>query len=68
VSEEKLAEIAPYFATETYQPGRDLVRQNEPGDKFYIIARARWRSGGRGAFRPGHAHGVLQEGILWKSL
>jgi ATP-binding cassette subfamily B protein len=47
LSEEKLAEIAPYFATETYQPGRDLVRQNEPGDKFYIIARGKvevWRA------------------------
>jgi ATP-binding cassette subfamily B protein len=47
LSEEKLAEIAPYFATETYPPGRDLVRQNEPGDKFYIIARGKvevWRA------------------------
>ncbi len=36
-----LTELAPYFATETFQPGRDIVRQNDPGDKFYIIARGK---------------------------
>ena len=47
LSDEKLSEIAPYFATETFQPGREVVRQNDPGDKFYIIARGKmevWRT------------------------
>ena len=39
LDEEKLAELAPFFATETFQPGREIVRQNDPGDKFYIVAR-----------------------------
>ena len=34
-----LAELAPFFATETFLPGREIVRQGDPGDKFYIIAR-----------------------------
>lgn len=47
LDEDKLAELAPFFATETFQPGRDIVRQNDPGDKFYIIARGKvevWRT------------------------
>jgi ATP-binding cassette subfamily B protein len=47
LDEEKLAELAPFFATETFQPGREIVRQNDPGDKFYIIARGKvevWRT------------------------
>jgi ATP-binding cassette, subfamily B, bacterial len=47
LDEEKLAELAPFFATETFQPGREIVRQNDPGDKFYIIARGKvevWRA------------------------
>ncbi len=42
-----LAELAPYFATETFAAGRDIVCQNDPGDKFYIIARGQvevWRT------------------------
>ena len=42
-----LADLAPYFATETFLPGREIVRQNDPGDKFYIIARGKvevWRT------------------------
>ena len=39
LDEDKLAELAPFFATETFEPGREIVRQNDPGDKFYIIAR-----------------------------
>ena len=42
-----LAELAPYFATETFDAGRDIVCQNDPGDKFYIIARGKvevWRT------------------------
>jgi ATP-binding cassette, subfamily B, bacterial len=42
-----LAELAPFFATDTFPPGRDIVRQNDPGDKFYIIARGKvevWRT------------------------
>jgi ATP-binding cassette, subfamily B, bacterial len=47
LDEEKLGELAPFFATETFQPGREIVRQNDPGDKFYIIARGNvevWRT------------------------
>jgi ATP-binding cassette subfamily B protein len=47
LDENKLAELAPFFATETFQPGREIVRQNDPGDKFYIIARGEvevWRT------------------------
>jgi ATP-binding cassette subfamily B protein len=42
-----LAELAPCFATETFPAGRDIVCQNDPGDKFYIIARGKvevWRT------------------------
>ncbi len=42
-----LAELAPFFATETFEAGRDIVCQNDPGDKFYIIARGEvevWRT------------------------
>jgi ATP-binding cassette subfamily B protein len=45
--ESVLAELAPFFATETFDSGRDIVRQNDPGDKFYIIARGKvevWRT------------------------
>ena len=41
-----LADLAPFFATETFPAGRDIVRQNDAGDKFYIIARGKvevWR-------------------------
>jgi len=44
---DQLAELAPFFATDTFPPGRDIVRQNDPGDKFYIIARGKvevWRT------------------------
>ncbi len=47
LDERQLAELAPFFATETFQPGREIVRQNDPGDKFYIIARGKvevWRT------------------------
>ena len=47
LDEDNLAELAPFFATETFQPGREIVRQNDPGDKFYIIARGKvevWRT------------------------
>jgi ATP-binding cassette, subfamily B, bacterial len=47
LDQEKLAELAPFFATETFPPGREIVRQNDPGDKFYIIARGKvevWRT------------------------
>jgi ATP-binding cassette subfamily B protein len=47
LDEGQLAELAPFFATETFQPGREIVRQNDPGDKFYIIARGNvevWRT------------------------
>jgi len=47
LDEQFLAELAPYFATETFQAGREIVRQNDPGDKFYIIVRGKvevWRS------------------------
>ncbi|HEY3826513.1 MAG TPA: ATP-binding cassette domain-containing protein [Bryobacteraceae bacterium] len=47
LDEETLAELPPFFATETFQPGREIVRQNDPGDKFYIIARGKvevWRT------------------------
>ncbi len=39
LDEEKLGELAPFFATETFPVDREIVRQNDPGDKFYIIAR-----------------------------
>jgi len=39
LDEQKLAELAPFFATETFSTGREIVRQNDPGDRFYIVAR-----------------------------
>jgi len=58
-----LSELAPYFATETFQPGREIVRQNDAGDKFYILARGKvevWRT----EEQSGHAteKAVLQDG------
>jgi ATP-binding cassette subfamily B protein len=47
LDEDQLGELAPYFATETFPPGRDIVSQNDPGDRFYIIARGQvevWRT------------------------
>jgi ATP-binding cassette, subfamily B, bacterial len=47
LDEGKLAEIAPLFATETYPPGREIVRQGDLGDRFYIIVRGKaevWRT------------------------
>ncbi len=41
LGEAALSELAPFLATETFQPGREIVRQNDPGDKFYIIARGK---------------------------
>jgi ATP-binding cassette subfamily B protein len=63
LDEEKLADLAPFFATETFQPGREIVRQNDPGDKFYIIARGQvevWRT----EEQSGHTKrvAVLQDG------
>jgi ATP-binding cassette subfamily B protein len=34
-----LAEIAPFFVTETFPQDRLIVHQGDPGDKFYIIVR-----------------------------
>jgi ATP-binding cassette subfamily B protein len=39
-----LAELIPFLATETFQAGREIVRQDDPGDKFYMIARGRAQS------------------------
>jgi ATP-binding cassette, subfamily B, bacterial len=63
LDEDKLGELAPFFATETFQPGREIVRQNDPGDKFYIIARGKvevWRT----EEQSGHTKrvAVLQDG------
>lgn len=47
LAEPILAELAPFFSTETFEIGRDIVCQNDPGDKFYIIARGKvevWRT------------------------
>ncbi len=47
VPEAVLTELAPFFATETFESGREIVCQNDPGDKFYIIARGKvevWRT------------------------
>ncbi len=47
LDDDALAELAPFFATETFPPRREIVRQNDPGDKFYIIARGQvevWRT------------------------
>jgi ATP-binding cassette subfamily B protein len=39
LSESILEELALCFATETFPADRDIVRQNDPGDKFYVIVR-----------------------------
>jgi len=46
LDEPLLSGLAPFFATENFPAGRDIVCQNDPGDKFYIIVRGRvdvWR-------------------------
>ncbi len=45
--ESTLDELALYFATETFPAGRDIVCQDDPGDKFYIVVRGTaemWRT------------------------
>lgn len=47
LDDETLAQLAPFFTTETFPPGREIVRQNDSGDRFYIIARGKvevWRT------------------------
>jgi ATP-binding cassette subfamily B protein len=42
-----LEQLAPFFTTETFPAGREIVRQNDSGDRFYIIARGKvevWRT------------------------
>ena len=61
--DDQLSELAPFFATETFPAGREIVRQNDPGDKFYIIARGKvevWRM----EEQSGHTRrmAVLQDG------
>jgi ATP-binding cassette subfamily B protein len=63
LDEEKLVELAPFFATETFEAGREIVRQNDPGDKFYIIARGKvevWRKEEQSGLTKSLA--VLQDG------
>ncbi len=36
-----LEELAPLFTTETAEADRDIVREGDPGDRFYMIARGR---------------------------
>jgi len=60
LEEEMLAKLAPFFATETFPPGREVVRQNDPGDKFYIVVRGNaevWRT-------EEHSGDTLQLGVL----
>jgi ATP-binding cassette subfamily B protein len=47
LDDETLEQLAPFFTTETFPPGREIVRQNDSGDRFYIIARGKvevWRT------------------------
>ena len=47
LDDETLQQLAPFFTTETFPPGREIVRQNDSGDRFYIIARGKvevWRT------------------------
>ncbi|MEF3303184.1 ABC transporter transmembrane domain-containing protein [Paenibacillus sp. GYB003] len=39
IDKEQLEQIAPLFVTETYERGQTVIRENEEGDKLYIIAR-----------------------------
>ncbi len=41
IDEARLEDLAPFFATENYASGREIVRQGDPGDKFYIIVRGK---------------------------
>jgi ATP-binding cassette subfamily B protein len=70
---ERLTDISALFSTETCKPGESVVREGEPGDKFYIIVRGKVEvvkgvvAGGNGAVTAGaSADGerlaVLQDG------
>src|SRR5580704_8611949 len=39
LDEELLGEIAGAFVTEVFPPGRHVVYQGDPGDKFFIVVR-----------------------------
>lgn len=41
IDEARLQDLAPFFATENYASGREIVRQGDPGDKFDIIVRGK---------------------------
>ncbi len=58
-----LTELSPYFVTETFPAGRDIVCQNDPGDRFYIIVRGKvevWRTEDRSG--EAMCMAVLQDG------
>jgi len=59
---ERLRELAALFATETFQEGDAVVREGDPGDKFYLIVRGRFEIAKRGADGEEQRVAVLQDG------
>jgi CRP-like cAMP-binding protein len=37
----ELSKVADALNEETFQPGEYIIRQNDPGDKFYIVEKVR---------------------------
>ena len=62
LDDELLKDISRLFVTERYPPGRVVVHEGDPGDKFYIIVRGRVEVTKSEAGSYGQVVNVLEDG------